>query len=473
MGQRAEPFTLPKMNTTTYLAKRKNMNENILKDKKVSAISLGCDKNRVDLEKMLFKIKEYGMQVVDAPEDADIVIINTCAFISPAKKEAIDHIFEMLNRKSGGKLEKVIVSGCLSQRHRNDLLKQIPEVDAYLGVLDNDKICEIIEDLYEIKHTRKLAKDGRVFTNQGAFAYLKIAEGCSNACSYCTIPRIKGKYTSFPIEDLVDEAKYLAKNGIKELVLVAQDVSRYGEDLYEKNRLIDLLKKLIKIDGIEWIRLHYLYPEKTTKELLDFIKKEKKICKYVDIPLQHIDDKILSSMRRKLDEEKTRNLVRELKENYPEISVRTTFIVGYPGETRYQFKRLCDFVKESQFDYAGFFPYYREENTPSYFMDKQHSMFVKKSRQKKIQKIQNQVCTEKAKEKIGKTFKVLVDYFDESRGIYIGHSEFLSPSVDFGIEIEDNKNIQTGEFINVKFVGFDGYDFKGVYDESSKQTLNT
>ena len=448
------------------------MNENILKDKKVSAISLGCDKNRVDLEKMLFKIKEYGMQVVENIDDADIVIINTCAFISPAQKEAIDYIFDMLARKSKNKLEKVIVSGCLSQRHRNDLLKQIPEVDAYLGVLDNDNICEIVEDLYEVKHTKKHTKDGRVFTNQGSFAYLKIAEGCNNACSYCTIPRIKGKYTSFPIEKLVDEAKYLAKNGIKELVLVAQDVSRYGEDLYDENRLIDLLKKLEKIDGIEWIRLHYLYPEKTSKKLLDFIKTEKKICKYVDSPLQHIDDRILSSMRRRLDEQKTRELVKDIKENYPEISIRTTFIVGYPGETKKDFNKLCDFIKEAQFDYAGFFPYYREENTPSYFMDGQHSMFVKKLRQKKIQKLQNQICTEKAKEKIGKTFKVLVDYFDESRGIYVGHTEFLSPTVDFGVEIEDNKNIQPGNFTSVRFVGFDGYDFKGVYDESSKQTFN-
>ncbi len=438
-----------------------------LKDKKISAISLGCDKNRVDLEKMLFKLSNYGFEIVDSVSDADIVIVNTCAFITPAKEEALSNIFDMCVLKNKGKLEKVVVTGCLAQRYKDDLLKQIPEVDAFLTAKDNQSIVGVIEKLYDINLDDKKDVKGRIFTSRGSYAYLKIAEGCSNVCSYCTIPRIKGKYTSFKMDEIVDEAKYLAKNGVKELILVAQDVTRYGEDLYGKNRLLELLKKLVKIDGIEWIRIHYAYPEKTTDELLNFISKEPKMCKYIDIPLQHIDDRILKSMRRRMGEDATRKLIEKLTGEYHNIALRTTFIVGYPTETRKDFKKLCDFVKESRFDYAGFFPYYREENTPSYYL-KQVSEHTKKSRLKKITKIQNAVVSERAKFNIGKVFKILVDYFDENKGVYVGHSEFLSPTVDFGVEIVDNENIKAGEFVNVKFTDFDGENYKGEYYESSK-----
>lgn len=441
---------------------------NNLKDKKISAISLGCDKNRVDLEKMLFRLQEYGFQIVDDVNEANIVIINTCAFISPAKQEAIDNIFEMCLLKNKNKLEKVLVSGCLAQRHKDELVKEIPEVDAFLTAKDNLNVCEIIEKLYGVKLTKIKKKDGRIFTSRGSYAYLKIAEGCSNVCSYCTIPRIKGKYVSFPIDEIVEEAKYLASKKIKELILVAQDVTRYGEDLYGKNCLIDLCKKLAKIDGIEWIRLHYAYPEKTDEKLLNYIQKEPKICKYLDIPLQHIDDRILKSMRRKLDEGKTRQLVDLLTKDYQNIALRTTFIVGYPSESKKDFNKLCDFVKETKFDYAGFFPYYREENTVSYFMDKQVSEMTKRRRYKKIKKIQNNIVLDKAKEKIGKVFKTLIDYFDESKGVYVGHTEFLSPTVDFGVEIVDNGNIEIGHFVNVKFTDFDGENYKGEVYEFTK-----
>lgn len=441
---------------------------NNLKDKKISAISLGCDKNRVDLEKMLFRLQEYGFQIVDDVNEANIVIINTCAFISPAKQEAIDNIFEMCLLKNKNKLEKVLVSGCLAQRHKDELVKEIPEVDAFLTAKDNLNVCEIIEKLYGEKPTKTKKKDGRIFTSRGSYAYLKIAEGCSNVCSYCTIPRIKGKYVSFPMEEIVEEAKYLAGKKIKELILVAQDVTRYGEDLYGKNYLIDLCKKLAKIDGIEWIRLHYAYPEKTDEKLLNYIQKEPKICKYLDIPLQHIDDRILKSMRRKLDEGKTRQLVDLLTKDYQNIALRTTFIVGYPSESKKDFNKLCDFVKETKFDYAGFFPYYREENTVSYFIDKQVSEMTKRRRYKKIKKIQNNIVLDKAKEKIGKVFKTLTDYFDESKGVYVGHTEFLSPTVDFGVEIVDNGNIEIGHFVNVKFTDFDGENYKGEVYEFTK-----
>ncbi len=439
-----------------------------LKGKKVSAVSLGCDKNRVDLEKMLFSLKNYGFEIVENCSEADIVIVNTCAFISPARKEALDNIFDMLLLKENKRVEKVLVSGCLSQRYKEDLLTQVPEVDAFLTAKDNEKICQIVEDLYGVKHSKKDATSGRIFTSRGSYAYLKIAEGCNNVCSFCTIPRIKGRYTSYNMDLIVEEAKELAKQGIKELVLVAQDVTRYGEDLYKKNCLIDLCKKLVKIPEIKWIRLHYAYPEKTTDELLKFIEKEPKMCNYLDIPLQHIEEKILASMRRKHDEKQTRELVAKLNEKFPNIAIRTTFIVGYPGETKKDFAKLCQFVNEEKFDYAGFFPFYKEENTPSFFMDGQLSNFTKKRRFKKITKLQTKVASENAKERIGKVFKVLIDYFDETKGVYVGHAEFLSPTVDFGVEIEDNKNVETGKFVDVKFVDFDGQNFKGVYYEFTK-----
>ena len=442
--------------------------ETILKDKKVSAISLGCDKNRVDLEKMLFKLKDYGFQIVENVEDADIVIVNTCAFITPAKKEALENIFDVCFLKSNKKVEKVIVTGCLPQRHKKELEKQIKEVDAFLTLEENDKICEIIENLYNVKNTKPKNAKGRIFTSRGSYAYLKIADGCSNGCSFCTIPRIRGGYKSFPIEDVVEEANFIANSGVKELILVAQDVSRYGEDLYGENKLIALLKKLVKIKGIEWIRLHYIYPEKTTKELLDFIESEPKMCKYVDIPLQHIEDRILKSMHRKLDEEKTRELIALMRNDYKDIYIRSTFIVGYPSETKKDFIRLCDFLKEVKFDYAGFFPYYREENTASYFMDKQKAELTKKHRLKVIQKLQNKIAFEHALKMLGENYKTLIDYFDESTGFFVGHTEFLSPTVDFGVQIVDNGNIKVGDFVYVNFQSFDGENFKGEVYESSK-----
>ena len=432
-----------------------------LKNNKISAISLGCDKNRVDLEKMLFRLSDYGFKIVENVEDADIVIVNTCAFIEPARKEAVDNIFDMLLLKEQGKLEKAIVSGCLPQRYLKELEEEIKEVDAFLTLEDNEKICEIVEKLYDKPISKQKKNKGRILTNHSSYAYLKIAEGCSNGCSFCTIPRIKGSYRSFSIEDIVDEAKDIASKGVKELILVAQDVSRYGEDLYKENRLIPLLQKLVKIKGIEWIRLHYIYPEKITKELLDYIYKEPKICNYIDIPFQHIDDKILKSMRRRLDEKGTRELVSLIKTNYPEIHIRSTFIVGYPGETRADFKKLCDFLKEVKFDFAGFFPYFREENTASYYMDKQVSERTKKARFKKVQNIQHEIVFEQAKDMLGKEFKVLVDTFNSSTGNFIGHTEFFSPTVDFGVEIIYNEKIEVGTFVNVKFISFDGENFKG------------
>ncbi len=437
------------------------MTKEELKQKTVSAISLGCDKNKVDLEKMLGRIKEYGLQIVEEPEEADIVIVNTCAFIRPAQEEAIMNILSMEKLKNEQRIEKVIVTGCFPERNYNSMKENFPTIDAFLRLNENDNIVGTIEKLYGLEPSKPIKKYERVLTNSPSYAYLKIADGCDNVCSYCTIPRIRGRYKSYPMEDLVDEAKNLVSRGVKEIILVAQDPTRYGEDLYKENCLIKLCEKLCKIKGLDRIRLHYAYPEKVSDELLSYIAKNEKMCKYLDIPLQHIDNDILKSMRRKLDEKDTRELIEKIKSNYPEIALRSTFIVGYPGESKAQFKKLCDFVQETKFDYAGFFPYSREPNTASFFMKKQVPEFIKRRRLKKITKIQNDIVTEKAKEKIGQTVEVLVDSFDPQTGEYMGHSKKMSPLVDFNVKFVDNGNVKCYTYVKVKIYDFDGSDYKG------------
>ena len=437
------------------------MTKEELIQKTISAISLGCDKNKVDLEKMLGRLHAFGFTISDDIYSSDIVIVNTCAFIQPAQEEAIMNIIEMENLKQNGILEKVIVTGCFPERNYNSMKENFPTIDAFLRLRDNDKICEIIEDLYNVEHDKPIKKYERILTNSPSYAYLKIADGCNNVCSYCTIPRIRGRYISYPMEELLEEAKNLVGRGVKELILVAQDTTRYGEDLYGENKLIELCEKLSKIKDLEWIRLHYLYPEKVDDKLLSYIVKNPKMCNYIDLPLQHIDNDILKSMRRKVDENGTRNLLENLKNNYPSLALRSTFIVGYPGETRVKFKKLIEFIKDTKFDYAGFFPYSKEPNTASFYMKKHLSNWTKKHRWTKIKKVQNQIAFEKAKEMMGQEIEVLVDYFDESTGEYVGHSQKLSPLVDFGVRFVDNGNINCAQIIKVKIYDFDGSDFKG------------
>lgn len=437
------------------------MTKEELIQKTISAISLGCDKNKVDLEKMLGRLHAFGFTISDDIYSSDIVIVNTCAFIQPAQEEAIMNIIEMENLKQNGILEKVIVTGCFPERNYNSMKENFPTIDAFLRLRDNDKICEIIEDLYNVEHDKPIKKYERILTNSPSYAYLKIADGCNNVCSYCTIPRIRGRYISYPMEELLEEAKNLVGRGVKELILVAQDTTRYGEDLYGENKLIELCEKLSKIKNLEWIRLHYLYPEKVDDKLLSYIVKNPKMCNYIDLPLQHIDNDILTSMRRKVDENGTRNLLENLKNNYPSLALRSTFIVGYPGETRAKFKKLIEFIKDTKFDYAGFFPYSKEPNTASFYMKKHLSNWTKKHRWNKIKKVQNQIALEKAKEMMGQEIEVLVDYFDENTGEYVGHSQKLSPLVDFGVRFVDNGNINCAQIIKVKIYDFDGSDFKG------------
>lgn len=437
------------------------MTKNDLLQKKISAISLGCDKNKVDLEKMLGRLKDYGFTVVADVLDADVVIVNTCAFIQPAQEEAIENILEMAQLKKQGVIEKIIVSGCLPERNFDELPNNFPEVDLFLRVRENSQICQKIEALYGLEQSKPAKNASRILTCGTSYAYLKIADGCDNFCSYCTIPRIRGRYISAPMDELIDEAKQLVKMGIKEIILVAQDTTRYGEDLYGENKLVELCEKLCKIKDLKWIRLHYLYPEKVGKELLDFIDKNEKMCKYLDIPLQHIDDQILKSMRRRVGENDTYKLIKFIKDNYPNFALRSTFIVGYPGETGAKFKKLVNFINWAKFNFAGFFPYSKEPNTASFFMEKQVPSFIKKRRANKISKLQQKIMENKIINLMGQEMEVLVDNFDETTGEFVAHSQNLSPMVDFGVRFVDNGYIKTSTFVKVKIYDFDGSYLKG------------
>ncbi len=436
------------------------MTQKELLDKSISAISLGCDKNRVDLEHMLGKLKDYGFKIISDINDAQIIIVNTCAFILPAVKEAIDNILLALKQKQQ-KCEKVIVSGCLNERYLDEIKKEFPEVDCFLRLKDNDDIVKIIQNLYNVECDEKFRSDERLLTTHSHYAYLKIADGCNNGCAYCTIPRIRGRYRSVEIDDLYKEAKQLAKQGVKELIVVAQDITRYGEDLYNKNCLIDLLEKLSKIKEIEWIRLHYLYPEKITDELLKYINENEKICKYLDIPLQHIDNEILYEMNRKCDEKTTRELIEKIRKDYPNFTIRSTFIIGFPGETKKQFNKLLDFIKTAKLQNVGFFPFCREEKTKAFYMKKQIPNFIKKKRLKIIEKAQQEIADNLNNDKINQVVKVLIDEFDEQTGYFIGRDEYNSPNVDFFIEINDNNNVECGKFYNVKITDYKDRIFKG------------
>lgn len=435
------------------------MNLEELKNKRVSAISLGCDKNRVDLEKMLFNLRRFGFNVIPDIDNCEIVIVNTCAFIQPAIDEAINNILSMLELKNSH-IEKVIVTGCLVNRYKEQIQSSIPEVDAFIEVKDNEGIIKTICDLYGVECKYEF-KNGRILTNDSHYAYLKIADGCDNCCSYCTIPRIRGRYKSIPMEEIIKEAKELASNGVKELILVAQDTTRYGKDIYDEYRLVPLIQELSKIKSIHWIRLHYCYPEMVTNELLDEIKNNPKVCKYIDVPFQHIDQKILKDMNRHSTEEDIRSLVANIRENYPEIVIRSTFIVGFPGETKKQFNYLLKFLEESRLNNVGFFPYYKEEKTRAFFMKKQVWNFIKKRRLKKAQNVQEKIMHANNINRIGQKVEIIVDFFDEDEQYYVCRTGQDSPDVDFMVLLNSNQDVKIGEFYNVVLTDYIYGLFKG------------
>ncbi|MDY3338498.1 30S ribosomal protein S12 methylthiotransferase RimO [Riemerella anatipestifer] len=423
--------------------------------KKINVVTLGCSKNLYDSEVLMGQLKANGKEVVHEQERGDIVVINTCGFIDNAKEESINTILDYVEAKNRGEVEQVFVTGCLSERYKPDLLKEIPDVDQYFGTRDLPILLKHLEADY--KH--ELVGE-RLTTTPKHYAYLKISEGCDRPCSFCAIPLMRGGHVSTPIEKLVEEAKKLAKKGTKELILIAQDLTYYGLDIYKKRALGDLLKELVKVEGIEWIRLHYAFPTGFPEEVLDIIREEPKVCNYIDIPLQHINTDLLKSMKRGTTHEKTNALLNKFREKVPNMAVRTTLIVGYPGETEERFQELKNWVKEQRFDRLGCFTYSHEENTTAYQLEDDVPQEVKEVRVEEIMALQSQISWEKNQEKIGQVFRCI---FDRKEGNYfVGRTEFDSPDVDNTVLVSaENTYISIGEFANVRITSAEEYDLYG------------
>tara|TARA_R110001583_G_scaffold58714_2_gene174812 strand:+ start:1215 stop:2525 length:1311 start_codon:yes stop_codon:yes gene_type:complete len=427
------------------------------KENKINVVTLGCSKNVYDSEVLMGQLKANNKNVVheDENEDGNIVVINTCGFIGDAKEESINTILHYVNKKELGEVDRVYVSGCLSERYKPDLQKEIPNVDEYFGTHDLPNLLKVLDADY--KH--ELIGE-RLTTTPTHYAYLKIAEGCDRPCSFCAIPLMRGKHVSTPIENLVIEATKLAKKGIKELILIAQDLTYYGLDIYKKRALADLLKELVKIDGIEWIRLHYAFPTGFPLDVLDVIRVEPKVCNYLDIPLQHINDVILKSMRRGTSHDKTTNLIAEFRKSVPDMAIRTTLIVGYPGETDAIFQELKDWVQEMRFERLGVFAYSHEENTHAANLEDNVPEEVKQERVNEIMELQSQISFELNQEKVGKIFKVIIDRKDGN--YFVGRTEFDSADVDNEVLIDATKQyVQVGKFANIKITSATEFDLYG------------
>ena len=419
--------------------------------KTIGFVSLGCDKNRVDTENIITKLKNAGFDVVSNPDLAQIIIVNTCAFLQSAREEAFETILQMAQFKHKN-LEKLIVAGCVPLLNDKKFESIMPEVDAFVKPVDYDNLPNIIAKLYKPKlKLQPLSNqiDSRVLTTPSHYAYLKIADGCDNYCTYCKIPYIRGRYYSIPMEQVIAEAQKLVDNGVKELIVVAQDVTRYGEDLYKKPSLVPLLKKLSKIKGLQWIRLHYCYPERITDELIEEITTNDKIVKYLDIPMQHYNTEILKWMNRKSSSKNIDILVSKLRTQIPDIVIRSTFMVGFPGETKQQFNELLGFLKQAKLDNVGFFAYSREEGTAAYKLENQIKLRTKIKRLKQAQKVQSKIAKYNNKQKINKSFKVICDGYNEKDGVYFGRYYGSSPDVDFYIYFISQKQVNIGDFVDV------------------------
>ena len=437
------------------------MKTRLSKNQTVNIITLGCAKNLVDSEVMLRQLQAAGFNTShEDAANADVVIINTCGFINDAKEESVNTILHWAKARKSGDIDKLLVMGCLSQRYKDDLIKEIPEVDAFFGVNDVNAILQSLNATY-----REALLGERVITTPSHYAYLKISEGCDRNCSFCAIPGIRGKNISRTIESLVTETEFLAEKGVKELILIAQDLTYYGLDLYNKRMLPALLEELVKVSGIEWIRLHYAYPAGFPLELLDVMNKHSKICNYIDIPLQHINSRILKSMHRGIDEEGTRKLVQTIREKVPGIAIRTSFIVGYPGETAKEFAELRDFIRESEFERLGVFTYSHEENTPASQLDDNVRPAAKARRAEELMLIQQDISAARNKSFEGKSVQVIIDKKED--GKWIGRTQFDSPEVDNEVVITDNSGtLAPGSIVNVSITSSDIYDIIAVYPEN-------
>lgn len=436
---------------------------------KIGMISLGCPKNQVDAEHMLALMDAEDWEIVDYVDGCDAVIVNTCGFIDDAKKEAIENILDMVELKKEGVISKIIVTGCLAQRYKDEIVKEIPEVDAVIGIGANGDIIKTVEEVMSGVDTIEnyppqcdLPLEGqRILTTPQYWAYLKIGDGCSNRCTYCTIPSIRGNMRSRSMENVIDEAKQLAESGVKELILIAQDTTSYGLDLYGELKLPELLNELCKIDSIEWIRLLYCYPDRITDELIETMKNQEKVVNYIDLPLQHADDKILKAMNRRGDQALIRNVISNLRTEIPDVVIRTTFIVGFPGEGEEEFETLAEFVNEIEFDRLGVFTFSPQEGTPAFDMEDQVDEDIKTRRGEVIMQDQYSIMEEKNNEKIGKTYKVVVEDYDGYSDSYTGRTYMDAPEIDGLVKFTSHKDLDIGDFVDVEIFDVEDYDLIG------------
>jgi ribosomal protein S12 methylthiotransferase len=426
------------------------------KKTKVNIVTLGCSKNLVDSEVLLTQLRGNGIDVTheSKKDDSNVVVINTCGFIDNAKQESIDTILRYVDAKEEGLVERVYVTGCLSQRYKDDLEKEIPLVDAWFGTRDLSRLLKQLNANY----MQELVGE-RILTNPNHYAYLKISEGCDRPCSFCAIPLMRGNHISRPIEELVLEAKNLARNGSRELLLIAQDSTYYGLDLYKKRNLSELLRKLSDVEGVDWIRLHYAFPTGFPTDILEVMAERDNICKYLDIPLQHGSTRMLQIMRRGTTREKTEELIQLIRQKVPGIAIRTTLIVGHPGETEKDFREMMDFVERSRFDRLGVFSYSHEENTHSHTMPDDIPAAIKQERFEAVMELQQEISLELNREKIGKVFRVLVDR--KEGGNYVGRTEFDSPEVDNEVIITSDQHLRLGDFVPVKIFAASEFDLSG------------
>ncbi|SHJ41622.1 SSU ribosomal protein S12P methylthiotransferase [Hathewaya proteolytica DSM 3090] len=429
-------------------------------------VNLGCDKNRIDGELALFQLNQR-YRIVPNPEMAEIIIINTCGFIEASKQESINTILEMAKYKEKGKCHTLLATGCLTQRYGEELLNLMPELDGILGVNDYDKLIETIEQAKTSIRpchcnfsNEKINEGERILSTEKGRAFIRISEGCDNACAYCAIPKIRGKYRSRPMESIIKEANALAEKGVKELIIVAQDTTRYGVDIYGEKKLHTLLNKISSIENIKWIRILYCYVEELTDDIISEIKNNNKVCKYLDIPIQHISDSVLKNMRRKGRRKLIENNIKKLKNEIPNIIIRTTLIVGFPGETEEDFKELREFVKETKFDRLGVFKFSKEEDTAAFDMENQISEEVKESREKEIMLLQQEISKKSNENKVGKVYNVIVDYFDGI--LYHGRSFEMAPEVDGEILFTSTRLHEAGDMLEVKIQKAMEYDLIGV-----------
>ena len=436
---------------------------------KILFVSLGCDKNLVDSERMLGSLTGAGYEFTDDETEAEVIVVNTCCFIGDAKEESINILLEMAKQKETGKCRVLIAAGCLAQRYKDEVLKEIPEVDGILGTTSYDRIVQVVEDTLggktdaefediNILHEKEAR---RVLTTGGHYAYLKIAEGCNKHCTYCVIPSVRGKYRSVPMEALVEEAKELASGGVRELILVAQETTLYGVDLYGEKKLPALLRELAKIPGIHWIRMLYCYPEEITDELIETIKTEEKVCNYMDIPIQHASDRILSRMGRKTNRKEITERLTKLREEIPDMAIRTTMITGFPGETEEDVEELLDFVDEMEFERLGVFPYSQEEGTPAAVMEDQVSDEVKEERRDRVMELQQEISLDHGQDMIGRELEVFIEGQVADENAYVGRTYMDAPGVDGYIFVNTGLELMSGMFVRVRVTGALEYDLIG------------